>query len=82
MTQLGPGRVVSFTSYAWSCPPLLKLGCAKLRKMRWTLAAALLAPMVISAEESESRRERRFEFTYVAGIEVPTASVSVVRRNR
>jgi len=52
-------------------PTSLKLGCAKLHKMRWILAAALLAPMVISAEESESRRERRFEFTYVAGIEVP-----------
>ena len=40
-------------------------------KMRWALGAALLAPMVVSAEESESRRERRFEFTYVAGIDVP-----------
>ncbi len=40
-------------------------------KMRWALGAALLAPMVISAEEPESRRERRFEFTYIAGIDVP-----------
>jgi len=40
-------------------------------KMRWTLAAALLAPMVISAEEPDSRRERRFEFTYIASINVP-----------
>ena len=40
-------------------------------KMRWTLAAVLIVPMCISAEEPDSRRERRFEFTYTTRIQVP-----------
>ena len=40
-------------------------------KTKWTLATMLLAPMVISANEPDSRRERRFEFTYTTRISVP-----------